>query len=74
MPAYHCYFYMTGASSVNLSYVGVTNGIGEVIGGTATPMVSGVYNLNGQLVRNGDTTEGLPAGIYVVNGKKLVVK
>ena len=74
MPAYHCYFYMTGASSVNLSYIGVTNGIGEVIGGTATPMVSGVYNLNGQLVRNGDTTEGLPAGIYVVNGKKLVVK
>lgn len=33
----------------------------------------GIYNLNGQMVRaNGDTT-GLPAGIYIVNGKKTVV-
>ena len=32
----------------------------------------GVYNLQGQRV--GNTTEGLPSGIYIVNGRKLVVR
>lgn len=35
----------------------------------------GVFNLNGQLVRNGSTdVSGLPSGIYIVNGKKVFVK
>lgn len=34
-----------------------------------------IYNLNGQLVRQGATsTEGLPSGLYIVGGKKMVVK
>jgi len=33
---------------------------------------NGVYNLNGQKVA--DTTENLPAGMYIVNGKKMYVK
>lgn len=34
-----------------------------------------IYNLNGQFVRQGATsTEGLPSGLYIVGGKKLVVK
>lgn len=34
-----------------------------------------IYNINGQLVRQGATsTEGLPSGLYIVGGKKLVVK
>ena len=32
---------------------------------------SGVYNLNGQLVRPGTSLDGLPQGIYIVNGKKV---
>ena len=32
----------------------------------------GVYNLQGQRV--GNTTEGLPSGIYIVNGRKHVVR
>lgn len=31
-----------------------------------------VYNVNGQLV--GNATAGLPAGLYIVNGKKVLVK
>ena len=31
----------------------------------------GVYNLYGQRVRNGSSREGLPEGIYIVNGKKV---
>ena len=33
---------------------------------------NGVYNLQGQRV--GNTTEGLPSGIYIVNGRKYVVR
>ena len=33
---------------------------------------NGVYNLQGQRV--GNTTEGLPSGIYIVNGRKFVVR
>lgn len=43
--------------------LGLTNAAGKV------------YNLNGQLVRSGsDSTEGLAKGIYIVNGKKYIVK
>lgn len=33
---------------------------------------NGVYNLQGQRV--GNTTEGLPSGIYIVNGRKHIVR
>ena len=37
-----------------------------------------VYNMNGQLLRRGvdrnEATQGLPAGIYIVGGKKVMVK
>lgn len=34
-----------------------------------------VYNINGQIVRNGtDSIQGLPKGMYIVNGKKYMVK
>ena len=38
------------------------------------PTAGYYYNLNGQLVRRNATTDGLPAGVYIVNGKKVVVK
>lgn len=33
-----------------------------------------VYSLNGQMIRKGVSTVGLPKGIYIVGGKKLIVK
>lgn len=36
--------------------------------------IEGVFNINGQKVREGNSTEGLPAGLYIVNGKKIVVR
>ena len=37
--------------------------------------VKAVYNLNGQAVRQGtDRLQGLGHGIYIVNGKKYVVR
>ena len=50
--------------------------IGELIvgpeAGNRYGMNNGVYNLQGQRV--GNTTEGLPSGIYIVNGRKHVVR
>ena len=50
--------------------------IGElIVGPEATNRYgknNGVYNLQGQRV--GNTTEGLPSGIYIVNGRKYVVR
>lgn len=36
--------------------------------------IEGVFNINGQKVRKENSTEGLPAGLYIVNGKKIVVR
>lgn len=38
---------------------------------SSQPAIKGVYNLQG--IRVADTTENLPAGLYIVNGKKQVV-
>lgn len=58
-------------SLVNLAFDYETTGIGHVE--TADKVLGGnVYNLNGQLV--GNSTVGLRKGIYIVNGKKIVVK
>ncbi|MBQ9093485.1 MAG: glycoside hydrolase family 88 protein [Prevotella sp.] len=74
---------VTPAKSVILTYSGVEDNPDN---GTATEIsiaelspdavmtlgLKGVYNLSGQKVA--DTADNLPAGIYVVNGQKIVVK
>ena len=32
-----------------------------------------IYNMNGQMVRKGTSIEGLPSGIYIVKGRKIVI-
>ena len=41
---------------------------------TVSRFANGVYNLNGQLVKKGNSTAGLPSGMYIVNGKKCIVR
>lgn len=36
--------------------------------------ISGVFNLDGQKVCEGESTQDLPKGIYIVNGRKVVVR
>jgi hypothetical protein len=39
------------------------------------PAVAHIYGMDGRLVRrDATTTEGLPKGMYIMNGKKVVVK
>ena len=40
----------------------------------ASEKADGVFNLNGQKVSDGDSTDNLPKGIYVVDGRKVVVR
>ena len=49
---------------------GTTTGIADMLPAQKMSVKSGVYNLNG--VKVSDTLESLPAGIYIINGKKTV--
>mgnify|MGYP003562287121 CR=1 FL=1 len=56
---------------------GTTTGISHVVIDTskADPSsVAPIYNLNGQLVSRTGSTDGLARGIYIKNGKKIIVK
>lgn len=35
---------------------------------------TGIYTLTGTRLRNGDSTEGLSKGVYILNGKKTIIK
>lgn len=48
-----------------------TTGINRIDAGNKV-LAGKVFNLNGQLV--GTSTEGLSKGIYIVNGKKVIIK
>ena len=50
----------------------IVDGINEV---EQQSSVAHIYGMDGRLVRrDATTTEGLPKGIYIMNGKKVVVK
>ena len=36
--------------------------------------IVGIFNMHGQMVRRDNSLEGLPKGMYVVNGKKIIIK
>lgn len=80
---FSCWFKPVNNSATNkvsLYIDGVSNGttgIDEVAFGDEEPTgkaAQGIYNMNGQLVSNGSDTTNLPAGMYIVNGKKCVVR
>lgn len=80
---FSCWFKPVDSSEhtkLNLYIDGVANGttgIDEVAFGDEEPTgkaAKGIYNMNGQLVSNGFDTTNLPAGMYIVNGKKCVVR
>ena len=67
--------------SVKLTLDGVTQsgttGIEDILADYEQPVsrfANGVYNMNGQLVKQGNSTAGLPSGLYIVNGKKCIVR
>ena len=54
-----------------------TTGIEDILADYEQPVsrfANGIYNMNGQLVKTGNSTAGLPSGMYIVNGKKCIVR
>ena len=85
LKAFRCWFELGNTSAegkrVSLLIDGVedsTTGIDDIHGNTDCTSykrgIDGVFNMNGQMVRRGCSLEGLPKGLYVVNGKKIVIR
>ncbi len=89
LKAFRCWFELTGntsaggtmGKSVSLLIDGVedsTTGIADIHGGTDRTSykrgIDGVFNMNGQMVRRGSSLVGLPKGLYVVDGKKMIIR
>lgn len=79
---FSCWFRTDGAqNSLKFTLDGVTQsgttGIEDILADYEQPVsrfANGIYNLNGQLVKQGNSTAGLPSGMYIVNGKKCIVR
>ena len=88
LKAFRCWFELkdnTSAegkpSQVSLLIDGVedsTTGIADIHGSTDCTSykrgIEGVFNINGQMVRRSCCLEGLPKGMYIVNGKKIIIR
>ena len=85
LKAFRCWFELpsntTTGSSLSLMIDGVedsTTSIDDIHGSSDSTSykrgVEGVFNMHGQMVRRDNSLEGLPKGMYVVNGKKVIIK
>ena len=86
LKAFRCWFELTDnatgtPSQVSLFIDGVedsTTGIADIHGDTDRTSykrgIDGVFNMNGQMVRRGSSLVGLPKGLYVVDGKKMIIR
>lgn len=88
LKAFRCWFELTDNTSsegkpsqFSLLIDGVedsTTGIADIHGSTDRTSykrgIEGVFNMNGQMVRRSCSLEGLPQGMYVVNGKKIIIR
>ena len=88
LKAFRCWFELTAntpaegkPSQVSLLIDGVedsTTGIDDIHGSTDCTSykrgIDGVFNINGQMVRRSCNLEGLPKGMYIVNGKKIIIR
>ena len=88
LKAFRCWFDLAGNTSaevkpsqVSLFIDGVadsTTGIDDIHGSTDRTSykrgIEGVFNMYGQMVRRSCSLEGLPKGMYVVNGKKIIIR
>ena len=85
LKAFRCWFELssntTPGSNLSLMIDGVedsTTSIDDIHGSSNSTSykrgIEGVFNMNGQMVRQGNNLEGLPKGLYVVNGKKVIIR
>lgn len=85
LKGFRCWFEVKGSSSqakaLRLEIDGISDDATSIDDINSQPSqftsrhkgISGVFNLDGQKVREGESTQNLPKGIYIVNGRKVVV-
>lgn len=70
----------SGISSITTSGTSVSGGNGEILISSDKAQTMGIYSLSGQMVKQANVKAGeniavsVPAGLYIVNGKKIIVK
>lgn len=87
LKAFRCWFELNPAAgdtmgkSISLLIDGVedsTTGIDDIHGSTDCTSykrgIEGVFNMNGQILRRSCSLEGLSKGMYVVDGKKIIIR
>lgn len=86
LKAFRCWFELPGNATAKPSLVSLlidgvedsTTGIDDIHGSTDCTSykrgIDGVFNINGQMVRRSCSLEGLPKGMYIVNGKKIIIR
>lgn len=85
LKAFRCWFELesktTSGSKVSLMIDGVEDSatsIDDIHGSSNNTSykrgIEGVFNMHGQMVRRDNSLEGLPKGMYVVNGKKVIIR
>lgn len=85
LKAFRCWFELpsntTSGSTFSLMIDGVEDSatsIDDIHGSSNSTSykrgIEGVFNMHGQMVRRDNSLEGLPKGMYVVNGKKIIIK
>lgn len=85
LKAFRCWFELTGntkpGNTLSLMIDGVEDSatsIDDIHGSSNSTSykrgIEGVFNMHGQMVRRDNSLEGLPKGMYVVNGKKVIIK
>lgn len=85
LKAFRCWFELqsnpTAGGSLSLMIDGVedsTTSIDDIHGSSNSTSykrgIEGVFNMHGQMVRRDNSLEGLPKGLYVVNGKKVIIR
>lgn len=79
LPATAAYFDFQNISSptaLSVKFGNDPTGISDLVieNGQVKQRAAGVYNLQGVKLNANGSTEGLPAGVYIVNGQKVLVK
>ena len=85
LKAFRCWFELKGnttsGNTLSLMIDGVEDSatsIDDIHGSSNSTSykrgIEGVFNMHGQMVRRDNSLEGLPKGMYVVNGKKVIIK
>lgn len=85
LKAFRCWFELssntTAEGKISIMIDGVedsTTSIDDIHGSSNSTSykrgIEGVFNMNGQMVRQDNNLEGLPKGLYVVNGKKVIIR